>query len=87
MLIIEIILTIFAWRKGWKWLSLLPMGIGIFLGLSIGFGVGASGGDKDSIDEIGFLIDILVTGVLIYMVSKGPKIKAIGPKDTLDDIE
>lgn len=87
MLIVEIILTIFAWRKGWKWLSLLPLGIGIFLGLSIGFGVGARGGDENSVSGIGFLIDILVTGILIYMVSKGPKIKAIGPKDTFDDIE
>lgn len=45
LLILEVILTIFAWRKGWKWLALLPVGIVLILGLLIGFSIGISGGD------------------------------------------
>jgi uncharacterized membrane protein YfcA len=82
MWIAEILLTIFAWRKGWKWSSLLPMGIGLITGVSIGFLVGANGGDENSVRGIGFLIDLLVIGVLIYMISKGPKTKAVSPEDT-----
>jgi hypothetical protein len=33
ILIAQIILTILTWRKGWKWMSLLPVSIAIFIGL------------------------------------------------------
>jgi hypothetical protein len=39
MLIAEIILTFFAWRRGWKWFALIPGGVAMF----IGFCMGASG--------------------------------------------
>lgn len=36
--LIEIILTILVWRKGWKWYSLIPVGtvfvLALFIGLS-----------------------------------------------------
>lgn len=67
LLIIEIILTIFAWRKGWKWLALLPVGICV----TIGFFIGITGG---SLEGGGLIVpDILATLALILMVIKGPK--------------
>jgi hypothetical protein len=73
MLIIEIILTIFAWRNGWKWLSLLPIGIALLIGISVGFGIGVAGGNPNvSLPGLS-LIDIAAIIVLIVMVSKKPK--------------
>ena len=77
LLILEIILTVFAWRKGWRWLALLPIGIGILIGFFMGFGVGASGGSIDSIKGISLVFDIVVVIVLIIMCVKGPKLKEI----------
>lgn len=73
LLILEIILTIFAWRKGWKWLALLPVGIGFTLGLIIGFATGVTGGNVNDIKPLAFVLDIIVFIVLIIMNVKGPK--------------
>ena len=67
LLFIEIILTIFAWRKGWKWLSLLPVGICV----AIGFFIGLTGGDLEG--PAFFVPDLLATLALILMIIKGPK--------------
>ena len=72
LLIAEIILTIFAWRNGWKWLALLPIGIGFTLGLVVGFVIGASGGSTENAGWV-VILDIIVTIVLIVMCSKKPK--------------
>jgi len=75
MLIIEIILTIFAWRKGWKWLALLPIGLALLIGFSIGIGIGASGGSVADVSGGAVLIDIAAIIALIVMLVKGPKSK------------
>lgn len=73
MLIIEIILTVFAWRKGWRWAALLPTAIALLIGLFMGFGVGASGGNVEGAMGMGIILDILAVIALIIMVVKGPK--------------
>lgn len=73
LLIAEIILTIFAWRKGWKWLSLIPMAAALFIGLLLGAGIGASGGDPMSVKGFGVFLDIVAVIALIVMVTKSPK--------------
>lgn len=72
MLIAEIILTIFAWRKGWRWYSLIPMAVALVFGFFLGAGIAASGGNTDSIRGLGIIIDILVVIVLIIMNIKIP---------------
>lgn len=67
LLIAEIILTIFAWRKGWKWLALLPVGICLLIGFFIGFTGGSLEGGMTIVP------DLIATGILIWMVVKGPK--------------
>jgi len=72
MLIIETILTIFAWRNGWKWYSLLPIGITFCLGFIIGFAITLSGGTTENLEWLG-VVDIFAIIALIIMVSKKPK--------------
>jgi uncharacterized membrane protein YfcA len=72
MLIIEIILTIFAWRKGWRWKSLLPLGIALGLGFLFGFAIGVSGGDLDSAKGLAVILDIGAIIALIVMITKAP---------------
>lgn len=64
MLIIEIILTIFAWRKGWRWLSLIPVATAFSIGLMFGF----SGVELEALGLGAIFIDILAIIALILMV-------------------
>jgi hypothetical protein len=68
MIIVEILLTIWAWNRGWKWYSLLPLGIAVFIGLIAGFSIGTSGG---STNDVGWVVvfDVLATIALIIMIS------------------
>lgn len=75
MLLIEIILTIFVWRKGWKWRSLLPVGIAFLAGILIGMGAGMAGGNIDNIGPA-VLLDLFAIIALIVMLVKGPKEKS-----------
>jgi hypothetical protein len=72
MIIIQILLIIFAWRNGWKWISLLPTIICFFIGFLIGIGI--SGGEVNS-DVMGFsvIFDILAIIALILMIANEPK--------------
>jgi uncharacterized membrane protein YfcA len=65
LLIAEIILTVFVWRKGWKWLSLIPLGVAFLIGMMLG----ASGADLSS----AFIFDGLAIIALIIMLVKNPK--------------
>ena len=74
MIIIEAILTIFAWRNGWKWLSLLPIGICVLLGFLMGIFIGVSGGEvTQNVLSFAVIFDIIAIIVLIYMIATKPK--------------
>jgi len=73
LLIAEIILTIFAWRKGWRWIALIPLASVLILGIIIGFGVAASGGDINSINGLTTMLDIIAVVALILLVVNKPK--------------
>jgi len=73
LLVAEIILTIFAWKKGWRWWALVPVALALLIGLFMGMGVGASGGDVDSVRGISIVLDVIAVIALIVMVTKGPK--------------
>ena len=75
MLIIEIILTIFAWRKGWKWLSLIPIVVAFCIGIIIGL----SGGTTDLTSYI--IWDFLAIVILILMNITTPN-KSVEPPKT-----
>ncbi len=80
LFILEIIFTVAAWRKGWRWRALLPLCLPVFVGLILGFSVGISGGSsadlQDLINDIqGFAIflDLVCLSALITMSARAPK--------------
>ncbi len=70
LLIVEIALTIWAWNKGWRWYSLLPVGICLGIGFILGIGIGLNGGSANDIGGGVVVLDILAIIALIYMISK-----------------
>ena len=67
--IIEIVLTIIAWRKGWKWISIFPMTTAVIIGTIIGFN------NPDSYVNHPFdliWIDGIAIIILIFMCFKEP---------------
>lgn len=88
LLIAEIVLTIFAWRKGWKWFALIPLVGVLCLGFLLGMAVGASGGSVESVTGFSVVLDIMAVIVLIILNVKGPKSTEINnvPVDTKEKI-
>lgn len=74
MIIIEIILTIVAWRRGWRGLALIPLSAVLIIGFMAGVIGGASGLPQAQFD--GLLVSLLPLefigmGVLIWMAARG----------------
>ena len=76
---LQIILTIVVWFRGWKWYALLPMASAFVLGIFIGM----TGGD---IKVPALIADGLAVIALIVMCFVKPKTKIVGyqPSDKLD---
>lgn len=73
LFIVEIGLVVAAWRKGWRGLALMPLGITLGLAFLIGGAVGASGGSIEDAIPVLLLVDFACIGVLIGMVVRAPK--------------
>jgi hypothetical protein len=71
-LIIEIILTIVAWNRGWRWFALIPLGVGVLLGLIIGLIGGSMGQTADDLSWV-IVFDAIVIIALIIMCFTKPK--------------
>jgi len=67
MLILEIVLTIVAWRKGWKAWALLPLGAGFGLGVIMGL----LGIIPDETSALWLVPDLAAIIALIIMAAKG----------------
>ena len=65
LLILEVLLTVSAWRKGWGPMALLPLAIGVPLG------VAATIATHSLVPA--FVGDVLITIVLIAMTVNGRK--------------
>jgi len=70
--IVEIILTVVAWRRGWKAWALLPLGVCFILALLLGAAVTASGGSVEAAFPVLFLLDLACVGVLLGLVTTRP---------------
>ncbi|MFC1935949.1 hypothetical protein ACFLX9_04275, partial [Chloroflexota bacterium] len=83
----EIALTIFVWRRGWRWWSLLPIGLVLLVGFVIGVLLAASRADNEIIEIIeifesaSILLDLAGVIPLVVMATKGRKPVHIGPDD------
>jgi hypothetical protein len=73
LLILEIALTIWAWKRGWKKWALLPVGIGIGSGFLLGLAFGGTEIPLGSLDAFGLIVDIACIGALIGMITRPRK--------------
>lgn len=61
LLVLEIILTIAAWKRGWKGWALLPWVIALVAAFTVSLVRGAA---------TGFVADVILIGAMIIMVNK-----------------
>ncbi len=73
LLILEIVLTVAAWRKGWRAWALMPLGVGMSVAFLIGVAIGASGGTAEHVTPLFLLLDLACVGVLIRLAVRGPQ--------------
>ena len=69
ILVAQLVLTVQAWRKGWKGWALLPMGVALLLGLLLGV-------VTDDVERLvipGLIGDLLSLGALIALSGRGPQ--------------
>jgi uncharacterized membrane protein YfcA len=67
--LIELILTLFAWKNGWKWKALLPICVYLLIGFFIEISTGLSNIDAN----IPFFLNLITIGILVFMSAKKPK--------------
>jgi hypothetical protein len=72
LLIIEIWLTVAAWKKGWKAKALIPGAVLLAVALMIGLSAGASGADTTGMSLMCLPLDVLYIIVLAIMARKAP---------------
>jgi hypothetical protein len=63
LLVLEIMLTITAWRKGYKGFALIPVGLAVLAGLAIG----SNNPGADALSVI--WLDILAIVILVVMIA------------------
>jgi uncharacterized integral membrane protein len=71
--VLEIILTISAWKRGWRWRALLPLALGCVAAFLVGAAAGANGGSVEDVLPIAVLLELAVVGSLIAMVARSPR--------------
>lgn len=73
LLVLEIFLTVIAWRKGWKGWALLPTGITMLFGILLGAAVEAPGGSPQAAYPVAFLADLGNVAVLVGLSTRAPR--------------
>jgi hypothetical protein len=79
LIVIQIILTVVAWRRGWKVKALLPIGIGAVLAFGIGLPAALAGIPKHDILMPLLLIDLGMFVSLVVMIFRKPKLRIDEP--------
>lgn len=72
MLLLQIALTIAAWRNGWRMRALIPIAAALTVGFLAGGALGASGGSLETAAPLFILGDVVCLGVLIAMARRAP---------------
>ena len=73
LLILEIALTVAAWRKGWRFRALVPLASAWVISFLMGASVGLAGGTIDKLAPLLILLELTCTGVLIALASRSPR--------------
>jgi hypothetical protein len=79
LLVLEIVLTIAAWKRGWKRWALLPLGAVLVLGFSLGLSEGSLGLNQDVVTHFAPLLDVLGVIVLGIMVAARKPVAQVPP--------
>ena len=74
LLILEIALTVAAWRKGWRGWALVPMVIPGALGFAVGAACGASGTDFGEALAPCLVVELACLAVLAVMAIRGRRL-------------
>jgi hypothetical protein len=69
-LIIEVILVVKAWRRGWRAWALVPPATAVFVGFLIGMAIATSGGTVDPLSPVFLFGDIACICVLCVMSAR-----------------
>ena len=75
LMIIELILTIKAYKKGWKARAFLPAGCALLMGVGAGLFAGANGLSADQINRLTLCmlpVELLLTCLMGWMASRCP---------------
>jgi len=70
---VEIVLAVVAWRKGWRWRALLHLGRHAGVALLIGMGDAVTGEAVKHTAPVPFLVILVCIGMLIRMVLRAPQ--------------
>ena len=70
LMLIEVGLTIAAWKKGWRWFALIPLGVAVTIAFLTGFAIGMLGGETQVAMPFFMLLDICCIVALIAMIAK-----------------
>jgi hypothetical protein len=79
ILVAQLVLTVQAWRNGWKGWALLPIGITLIFGLLLG----SVTDDVERLVVPGLICDLLSIGALIGLSVREPRpasVPAAGPQ-------
>jgi len=72
LLILEIALTIAAWRRGWRFRALIPVASVMAISFFIGAAVGMAGGSVGSIAPLLLVLELIGIAVLIALANRTP---------------
>ena len=79
--LIEIVLTVVAYRKGWKLKALLPLALSFAAAFLMGIVLGAGGGSLQRAMPAFFMIDLICLAALIGLCIRAPQSSATVLKD------
>ncbi len=71
--IIQIVLTIAAWVRGWQWKALIPIAAGFASNFIVPTFFG--GLDENTFGILALVINLAIIGALVYMIVKPQKVK------------
>jgi hypothetical protein len=78
LLFVEFILTIIAWKRGWKWWAILPAAIAMIAGFIVDLVVGALGMHDFYTGLVSIILDAFIILALVIMIIRRRQVKAPG---------
>ena len=81
LLILELGLTIAAWRRGWRFRALIPLAGLMGVAFLIGVAVEVAGGTFENVTPLVILLDLATVGMLVVLTSRAPANARVAPAE------